>query len=47
MDGIILGFCPQTGFTHNATRPCSTFSYTIGADFEMDLHLVVEPQSTN
>ena len=47
MDGIILGFCPQTGFTHNATRPCSTFSYTIGADFEMNLHLVVEPQSEN
>ena len=47
MDGIILGFCPQTGFTHNSTRPCSTFSYTIGADFEMDLHLVVEPQSAD
>ena len=47
MDGIILGFCPQTGFTHNSTRPCSTFSYTIGADFEMDLHLVVEPHDAN
>lgn len=47
MDGIILGFCPQTGFTHNSTRPCNTFSYTVGADFEMDLHLVVEPQNAN
>ncbi len=47
MDGIILGFCPQTGFTHNSTRPCSTFSYTIGTDFEMNLHLVVEPQNAN
>ena len=47
MDGIILGFCPQTGFTHNAKRPCSTFSYTIDTNFEMNLHLVVEPQSSN
>ncbi len=44
MDGIILGFCPQSGVTNNSARPIKTFSYTLDSNFEMQLNLVVEPQ---
>ena len=43
MDGIILGFCPQTGVSGNSKRSIRTISYTIDKNFDMKLNLVVEP----
>ena len=44
MDGIILGFCPQTSVSNNSGRSMRTISYTIDKNFDMKLNLVVEPR---
>lgn len=45
MDGIILGFCPQSGVMQGREDAITTFSYTVNEKFETELHLVVEPQN--
>lgn len=42
MDGIILGFCPQTGSTSSSKSSYKTFVYTIDESFELNLKLVSE-----
>jgi len=44
MDGIILGFCPQSAVTGNSSRKLKTFSYTLDENFNMELKLVTEPE---
>lgn len=41
-DGIVLGFCPQTGSTSSSQRPFNTFVYTLDEQFEMTIRLVSE-----
>lgn len=45
MDGILLGFCPQSGVTNHTFKTLSTFSYTVDASFDIRLHLIIEPQA--
>ncbi len=46
-DGIVLGFCPQTGATTNSKSPYKTFVYTLDENFDMKLKLVTEELSND
>ena len=41
-DGIILGFCPQTGNTSNSQSPYKTFLYTFDESFDLNLKMLRE-----
>ena len=41
-DGIILGFCPQTGSTSNSQSPYKTFLYSFDESFELSLKMLRE-----
>lgn len=44
MDGILLGFCPQAGFSHAGyDSQRSTYLYSIGEDFSITTNICPEP----
>lgn len=43
MDGILLGFCPQTGVGSTSVKACKTFVYSFDERFDLNLRLVEEP----
>lgn len=46
-EGIVLGFCPQTGATTNSKSPYKTFVYTLDENFDIKLKLVTEELSND
>ncbi len=43
MDGILLGFCPQTGVSSNSGKKCRSFVYCFDENFSLQPRLVEEP----